>query len=119
MATTPLLIDGRAASSQLHMPDNAVATWAAMGAGDSGEAFSYSAHGDRSVQITGTFGGTTVTIEGSNDGTSWFVLTDPANAAISKTSAALVAITEATRYIRPKATGGAGVAVDVALFVRR
>lgn len=119
MATIPLLVDGIPAAQSKYNGDAVVSSWPAMAAGDVGEATTYSTHGDRTAQISGTFGGTTVTIEGSLDGVSWFTLTDPTNASISVTAAALLGVTEATKYIRPRCTGGTGVAVTVSVFSRR
>lgn len=59
---------------------------------------------DRSVQVTGTFGGGTVLIEGSNDGVTWFTLNDLSAAALSFTANGLKQILELTRYIRPRAS---------------
>lgn len=59
---------------------------------------------DRSVQVTGTFGGGTVLIEGSNDGVNWVTLNDLSVSALSFTVAGLKQILELTRYIRPRAS---------------
>lgn len=66
----------------------------------------------------GTFGGATVTLQGSLDGTNWATLTDAQGNAISVTSAALEAVTELVRYIRPVVTGGSGTDVTVLLLMR-
>lgn len=78
-------------------------------------------HGrDRSVQITGTFDSATVILQGSNDGSIWSTLTDPQGNAISKTSADLEQISEATRYIRPSTSGGGGSqSITVTVFAAR
>lgn len=75
-------------------------------------------HGrDRSVQIEGTFDSATVVLQGSNDGTNWYTLTDPQGNAISKTSAALEQISEATRYIRPSvSSAGGSTSLTVTVF---
>ncbi len=64
--------------------------------------------GDRSVQFDGTFSGTTIVLQGSNDGTNWFTLADPQGNAISKSSAALEAVLEYVAYVRPSVSGGTG-----------
>ena len=75
---------------------------------------------DKTVTITGTFGTGTVVIQGSNDGTNWFTLKDPANAALSTTSTMLRAILENPLYIRPLVTGGDGTtSITVRLVARR
>lgn len=64
---------------------------------------------DKTVQISGTFGiGGSLTLQGSNDGTNWFPLTDPQGNAITKTAAALETVTENPVFIRPFITAGDG-----------
>ena len=82
---------------------------------------SVSYHGDveRSVQVMGTFGGATITIQGSNDGgIIWATLHDAAGANLDFTVAGLELVLENARHMRPIVTGGAGVDVDVHLFTR-
>jgi hypothetical protein len=75
---------------------------------------------DRSVQITGTFDGTTVKIQGSNNLTDFVSLTDPQGNVIEKTSAALEQVMENTLGIRPVLTGaGASTDIVVTLIARR
>ena len=81
-----------------------VITWPAMANGDTGQPLEMSGWGDRSVQ---TIGGT-VTIEGSNDGVTYFTLTDASNTAISSATAYLKQVTEITKFIRPNVTGVGG-----------
>jgi len=75
---------------------------------------------DRSVQVHGTFGvGGTVLIEGSNDGTNWYTLTDPQGNALSVTAAKIEAISEPTVYVRPRVTAGDGTtSLTVTIFAR-
>lgn len=74
---------------------------------------------DRSVQITGTFGDNTVVLQGSNDGTNWVTLSDPQGNAISKTAAAIEAVLEYTRMVRPTCTAtGTGTDLVVTMIVR-
>ena len=94
----------------------ALATWSALATGDTGEPLSNPSYADRSVQVTGTFGGATITIEGSNDGTNYTTLTDTAGAALSFTVTGVRQILQVTRYIRPLVTGGAGVVINVNLL---
>lgn len=92
--------------------------WPLMGNADTGTAVQMSGGGSRSVQIEGTFGGATVVLQGSNDGTNYESLTDPQGNAISKTSAALEAIEELTRYVRAVTSGGTGTSVTVSLLIK-
>lgn len=71
----------------------------------------------RSVQIAGTFGGSTVLVQGSNDGTNYATLTDPQGTAISKSTAAIEQIEEVTRFVKPSASGGTAQSVTVTLFL--
>lgn len=74
----------------------------------------------RSIQFSGTFDSATIILEGSNDGTNYQTLTDPQGNAISKTSAALEQIEEATRYVRPSSSGGSGSqSITATLFLVR
>lgn len=86
-----------------------VVAWTPLANGDSGTPFENPGSSDRSVQIQGTFGaGGTVLIEGSNDGTNYYTLTDPQGNALSVTSAKIEGISELTRYIRPRVSAGDG-----------
>lgn len=59
----------------------------------------------RSVQVTGTFGGGTILIEGSDDGgTTWSTLSDYQGIALSFTAAGIKPIQELTQLIRPRAS---------------
>jgi hypothetical protein len=95
-----------------------LATWTALGNADVGTQVAMSGASDRSVQIEGTFGGATVAVQGSNDGTNWQTLTDPQGNAISTTAAKLEQISELTRFIRVITTGGTGTNVNVNLLLK-
>ena len=65
--------------------------------------------GDRTVQVTGTFGaGGTVIVEGSLDGTNWYQLKDTGGTLISFTAAGLKSVLEYTTHIRFRVTAGDG-----------
>lgn len=91
--------------------------------GDDGAPVSYAEFSDRSIAFTGTFGGASVSLQGSNDLTSptnWFALTDYQGNSISKSSSALEGVEEPTVWVRPLVTGGDGTTAIVAkLFARR
>jgi len=95
-----------------------LATWTAIGNADTGTSVAMSSAADRSVQIEGTFGGATITVQGSNDGTNWQTLTDPQGNAISTTAAKLEQIEELTRYVRVISSGGTGTNVNVNMVFR-
>lgn len=98
-----------------------VITWANMANGDTGAAANWAKYQDRSVTFTGTFGtGGTIKLQGSNDGTNWFDLTDPQGNAISKTAAGLEQVQEATLWVRPNVTAGDGTtSLTAILFMRK
>ena len=93
-------------------------TWTLTNADPTGDAVSYTDFADRSVQATGTFGGSTITIEGSNDGTTYATLTDNQNTAVTFTVPSIQSIEDLTLLIRPVLSGGAGSTVVVTLLVR-
>lgn len=96
------------------------ATWAALAAGETGDAAALvAAFADRSIQFTGTFGGATVVLQGSNDGTNYFTLKDPFGNDVSVTAAALVQVLEVTLHTRPKVTGGDGTTALAAVLLAR
>lgn len=83
--------------------------WEGLLNGDDGTPVEMGAWPDRSVQVIGTFGtGGSVSLEGSNDGTTWKALTDPQGNATTFTAAGIEAITELTWKIRPRCTAGDG-----------
>lgn len=71
-----------------------------------------------SVQVTGTFGGATVVLQGSNDNANWVTLQDVEGADISFTAAGAVDFSTAMVYMRPSASGGTSQDVDVILSTR-
>jgi len=74
----------------------------------------------RHVQVTGTFGGATVTMQGSHDGTNWATLNDLQGDPITISAAGITSIQESTLQIRPNVTGGDGTTdLDVALIVTK
>lgn len=88
---------------------------------DSGEPFEGNEYGDRSIQISGTFGaGGSINVEGSNNGTVWAILADPQGNALTFTTAKIEQVLEAVRYIRPIVTAGDGTtSLTATLFARR
>lgn len=96
-------------------------TWTPLANGDTGSPVIEAEFSDRTVQVTGTFGvGGSVTLEGSNDGVNFVALTDPQGNAITKTAAAIEAVQEGPKYMRPNVTAGDGTtALTVTIFARR
>jgi len=74
---------------------------------------------DKTVQVIGTFDTATITIQGSNDNTNWFTLTELDGTALVWTAAYGAAISESPWYIRPLVSSvGGSTDLDVLLLVR-
>lgn len=73
-----------------------------------------------SVQVSGTFGGATVAMHGSNDGSAYAALVDLAGVAIGISAAGFKSVGDRPRYIKPVTTGGGGTqSLKVTLLVPR
>lgn len=84
-------------------------TWTGLLNGDNGDAVDTSGLPIKTVHVYGTFGtGGSISIEGSNDGSNYHVLTDPQGIALTFTAAAIERVSENPRYIRPRVTAGDG-----------
>lgn len=94
--------------------------WTPLAAGDDGGWVEMPELSDRSIHVRGTFGGTTVTIQGSNETTPTnpITLTSPNGSPLTFSADGLRQITEITRWIRPLSTGGAGAAVTVEMIAQ-
>jgi len=71
-----------------------------------------------SVQFGGTFGGSTVTLQMSNDGTNWVDIKDLQGITISATATTMFEFTCSAAYIKPNVTGGSANNVDVIIVLR-
>lgn len=77
----------------------------------------------RCVQIAGTYGGATITLQGSNDSTigsdgTFIILKDANDTAISKTVGDVFEqIGEITRWIKPTTASGSSSSMTVTLFL--
>ncbi len=77
--------------------------WETVTGSDTGSAFELNGEwGAASLQATGTFGDT-LTIQFSNDGTTWATGADTAGNAATTTAATLIQLPVGARYIRPSA----------------
>ena len=100
--------------------DVAVTTWDGLLADDDGEPVRLAVYSDRSIQVTGTFGGASVTIGGSNDGVTYHALNDPQGNTLALTSASLRQIVELPVFLKPRVFGGDGTTnLQVILAGRR
>ena len=94
--------------------------WSGLAPGDTGTPYlvrnRYGFVG--SIQISGTFGGATIALEQSNDGTTWFPAVDPIGTTISATVADIWEMSLAAAYLRPTITGGTASVIDVIIVFR-
>lgn len=96
-----------------------VATWAGLHLGDDGQPIELANFADRSVQVTGLFGGGKVRIEGSLDGANYAPLTDPQGNDLDIGAAKIEAISEVVRWIRPRVISGDGTtAINVTMLLK-
>lgn len=95
-----------------------IITVAALG-GDTSTPIAFGAWADCSVQFAGTFGTSTISIEGSNDGVNWAPLSDAqGNSLAGVATAKIEQILETTRYKRVVVSAGTGN-VSVIFYLRR
>ena len=71
-----------------------------------------------SVQVTGTFGGATIALQVSNDGTNFVTLNDNIGAPITFTSAGMREFSTAALFIKPTSSGGTADNVTVTIVLR-
>lgn len=86
-----------------------VIEWTGLLQGDTGAWMETAHYGDKTLHVYGTYGGATVTLQGSNENTpsNGFALTTPTGA-LSFTSNDGAQVLENPLHIRPVVTGGDG-----------
>lgn len=115
MATTLVVADVKT-----FRDNSTLVTWT-LGDADTGAAVESPGSNLRSVQVTGTFGSSTVTIQGSNDGTNYVTLKDSGGTTMTFTSASTTIrnVLEVSRFIRAISSGGTAAATVVSLLMIR
>lgn len=99
--------------------DVALSQWS-LAVGDTATPIKLGVYSDRTVQVAGTFGGATVTLQGSNNDVGYHTLTDPQGNALSFSAAGLETVMELPFFIKPVISGGDGTtALDIILSGRR
>lgn len=71
-----------------------------------------------SVQVTGTFGGASIALQVSNDGTNFVTLKDIAGVDISLNTAGLREFSTASLFLKPTSSGGTADNVTVTVVLR-
>lgn len=97
-----------------------VVTWGPCAAGDTCTGFLIprGCGAQVGVQVDGTFNTTAITMQGSNDNTTYVTLTDRFAAAFSKTAAAFGEFQISAAYVKPVLTGGTGTALYIRMTLR-
>lgn len=93
--------------------------WLSIGNADQGTQENAVTEMAATVQVTGTFGGATLLVEGTLDGTTWATLNDVQGNPLSFTTARIEEIQEyLVTAIRVSTTGGAGTSLNAYLVFR-
>jgi hypothetical protein len=96
-------------------PGAVIVTWALTSA-DTGTAFQLPAAGDMTCHTFGTFGGATITWQGSSDGTNWHAMTQKSGTAnMAYTTTANHTSNEMPPFVRAISAGGTGTAITASL----
>jgi len=100
------------------VPGAVLATWAAMATGDVGAGVPIAYAAALTCQSFGTFGGGTITWQGSNDGTNWHPMTLRSGTGnMAFTAAALHTANENPAFVRPAVTSGTSVSINGVLAI--
>lgn len=84
-------------------------TWTGLLTGDNGAGIMYSHYLNKTFQVFGTFGGATVSVQGSNDGVNWAPLNDATGTALTLSGSKLMRRTDdIPLWVRPLVNGGDG-----------
>lgn len=96
-------------------------TWTLTTADPAGDAVEWPQWVDRTFQSVGTWGGATLTFQGSNNGTDWFTMKKADGGAVATHSANDgTTVIDSPRYARPNlTTPGTGATVVVTMHARR
>ncbi len=101
--------------------DGIIHSYLAMATGDTTSPITLvNAQVEISVALSGTIGGSTVTVKGTLDGTNWFTLDDAFGVAMSYTAIGILKpVGPSVVALRCEVAGGAGVSVNVYILVRQ
>jgi len=100
------------------VPGAVLVTWADLATNDVGAGVPIAYAADLSCQVSGTFGGNTVTWQGSNDNVNWHPMTQRGSTTnMAYTAAALHISQENPAFVRPAVTAGVAGAIDCTLAI--
>lgn len=92
--------------------------WEGIGDDETTSSYECAGFADKTVQVIGTVGAGTVTIQGSNDGTNFVALTDGIGNSLAFSAVGIKLIGENPRYIRVVTDSGSSNDVDVIVYAR-
>jgi hypothetical protein len=96
----------------------ATTTWAAITSADTPIAMLNKGGARGTVQFSGTFGGATIALHGSNDGSNFFLLKNVHGTDITVTAAGMHEFNSSALYIKPVITGGSGYSLNAICVLR-
>lgn len=100
--------------------DLVLASWAITTANLDGLKVEFGQWADRCFTASGTWGGATLAIQGSNDGTNWMTLNIASSGTATASADKAMQIVETPRYVRPYlTTAGSGAVITVMMLARR
>jgi hypothetical protein len=86
-----------------------IASWADLDAGDSGKPVALAGWPDKTIQV---IGGTTVDLQGSNDGgTTWVAISEPDGTALTGVGPGMYVIRDNPLLLRPNNVAGSNMSV--------
>jgi len=95
-------------------------TWTPVTENDTCGAYTGASHyDDRSIQVTGTFGGSTTALHGSNDGSNFSALSDAFGVSIGLSSAGIKQVMEYTYSFKPVPSGGTGQSLTMTVLAKK
>lgn len=94
-------------------------TWSNIAGGDEGAAVKVANWTKKSVMFTGTYNGASGTIQGSNDGTNYFIISNEQGIAVSSTAVGLQTVGTNPLYIKPVFTGATSATIKVDLILSK
>jgi hypothetical protein len=98
-------------------PGAIIVTWSLANA-DTGTPYQLSSSSDLTCHTFGTFGGATITWQGSSDGTNWHAMTQKSGTSnMAYTTAANHSANEMPPFVRPISAGGTGTAITASLCI--
>jgi hypothetical protein len=94
--------------------------WAALSTGDIGAPLQVDPTAIITVHCTaGTFGGSTLTWQGSLDGTNWDTIPDIKGVLMTQTATGILGVGQPIQFIRPSVAAGAGSGIICRIVVAR